>query len=392
MMFDYEKALSRRAVELPKSGIRMLFDMLADMKDVISLTIGQPDFVTPWHIRNAGMQSLQEGRTYYTGNSGLLPLRQEISAYLKRRFDLEYAENEIVVTVGGSEAIDMAVRALVNPGDEVIIPTPSFVCYAPLTQLASGVPVIVRTEESEGFRLTPEKLRAALTPKTKLLVLPFPGNPSGAIMRREDLEPIAEILRETNVAVLSDEIYAELTYGVQHCSIASLEGMRERTIIASGFSKAYAMTGWRLGYTLAPVEITKQLLKLHQYATMCAPTTSQYAAIEAMKNGDDDIDMMKAEYNRRRLFLVDGLKDCGIACFVPEGAFYVFANISGFGLSSEEFCNRLIYEGRVALVPGTAFGECGEGFVRISYAYSLDHLKQAIGRISEFLDKLRSEQ
>jgi len=388
-MLDYSKILSDTVQDIKPSGIRKFFDMLEGMRDVIALTVGQPDFVTPWHIRVAAIESLENGKTYYTSNSGTLELRREISAYMTRRFNLNYApENEIIVTVGGSEAIDIAMRALINPGDEVIIPQPAFVCYGPIASLAGGVPVYVNTKEENRFRLTKEELIAAITPKTKLLVLPYPNNPTGAIMTREDLEEIAEVLRGTNIMVLSDEIYGELTYGMNHTSIASIDGMRERTIIASGFSKAYAMTGWRLGYTLAPREITKQMLKIHQYAIMCAPTASQFAAVDAMRNGDADVERMRAEYNRRRRYLVGGLRGLGIECFDPEGAFYVYPNISKFGLSSEEFCEKLLAEGGVAIVPGTAFGECGEGFARISYAYSVEHISKAIDRIEKFINKL----
>ncbi|MBR5768263.1 MAG: aminotransferase class I/II-fold pyridoxal phosphate-dependent enzyme [Clostridia bacterium] len=385
---DYEKTLSRTAQGLKPSGIRKFFDMIGGRSDVIALTVGQPDFVTPWHIREAGIESLVAGKTYYTSNSGLIEMRREISRYLSRRFDLDYSENEIIVTVGGSEAIDLAMRAVINPGDEVIIPSPCFVCYEPIAKLCGGVPVIVTTEEKDAFRLTPEKLRAAITPKTKLLVLPFPNNPTGAVMKRDDLEKIAEILRETGVYVLSDEIYAEMTYGGRHVSVASLEGMRERTVVVNGFSKAYAMTGWRMGYTAAPVEITRQMLKIHQFAIMCAPTASQFAAIEALRNGDSDIEEMTGEYDVRRRFLVSGLRALGIPVFEPEGAFYVFPNIGGFGLDSETFCERLLNEAGVAIVPGDAFGECGNGFARISYAYSLKHIEEALRRIGEFVKKL----
>jgi aminotransferase len=361
------------------------------MKDVVSLTVGQPDFVTPWHIREAAIESLEKGRTYYTSNAGLTPLREEIVAYMQRRFGLKYnAKEEVLVTVGGSEAIDLAIRATVNPGDEVIIPQPSFVCYEPITVMAGGTPVIIPLKAENNFKLTADELRAAITPRTKMLVLPFPNNPTGAIMNADDLEAIAEVLRDTNILVLSDEIYAELTYSGKHISIASLDGMRERTIIASGFSKAYAMTGWRLGYTLAPKEITAQMFKVHQYGIMCAPTVSQFAAIEALKAGDSDIEYMKDEYNRRRLYITSGLASAGIECFKPEGAFYVFANVGGFGMTSEEFCTKLLYEAGVAIVPGTAFGECGEGFARVSYAYSVNHISTAIEKINEFVKKLKS--
>ena len=386
---DYEKILSQTVQEIKPSGIRKFFDLLGDMQDVIALTVGQPDFVTPWHIRVSAIESLEKGKTYYTSNSGTLELRTEISNYMNRRYGLNYDPlKEIIVTVGGSEAIDVAMRALINPGDEVIVPQPSFVCYGPIASMAGGVPVYLETKEKDCFKLTPDALRDAITPKTKLLVLPFPNNPTGAIMTREDLEGIAEVLRGTDIMVLSDEIYGELTYGREHVSIASLPDMRERTIIASGFSKSYAMTGWRLGYTLAPPEVTKQMLKIHQYAIMCAPTASQFAAVEAMRNGDEDVDMMRAEYNRRRRYLVGGLRGMGIECFQPEGAFYAYPNISKFGMTSEEFCEKLLYEGGVAIVPGTAFGDCGEGFARISYAYSVEHIAKALDRIEKFIHTL----
>ncbi len=388
-MKDYSELLSKKAQELKPSGIRKFFDMLDSMTDVVALTVGQPDFVTPWHIREAGITSLEQGKTYYTSNAGITEMRKEICSYLSRRFDLTYNENEIIVTVGGSEAIDIAFRAILNEGDEVIIPTPCFVCYDPLVKMAGGVPVPVVTEEKDSFKLTPEKLKAAITPKTKLLVMPFPNNPTGAIMTKEELEEIADILRDTDIMVLSDEIYAEMTYGgKKHVSIATLDGMRERTVVVNGFSKAYAMTGWRMGYTAAPQPITRQMLKLHQFAIMSAPTTSQFAAIEAPKNGDSDIEYMVGEYDMRRRYLVDGLRELGIPCFEPEGAFYVFPNVGVFGMSSEEFCERLLYEGKVAIVPGTAFGECGEGFARISYAYSLAHIKEALERIAAFVKTL----
>lgn len=389
-MIDYSKILSERAVGLKPSGIRKFFDILDEMKGVISLTVGQPDFVTPWHIRDVAIRSLENGETYYTSNSGLAELRSEISKYLERKFELKYdAKDEVIVTIGGSEAIDLAVRAVVNPDDEVIIPVPSFVCYGPITEMACGKPVFVDTYEKDKFKLTPENLKKAITPKTKLLVLPFPNNPTGAIMTREELEGIADVIRDTNIVVLSDEIYAEMTYGRKHVSFASLPDMRERTIVVNGFSKAYAMTGWRMGYVAAPREIVKQMHKIHQYAIMCAPTTSQYAAIEALKNGDSDIAMMTEEYDRRRRFIVDGLRKIGLSCFEPEGAFYVYPNISGFGLTSEEFCEKLLYEEKVAIVPGTAFGDCGEGFARISYAYSVKHITQALEKMERFVKKLK---
>ncbi len=388
-MKDYSELLSKKTQELKPSGIRKFFDMLDSMTDVVALTVGQPDFVTPWHIREAGITSLEQGKTYYTSNAGLIEMRKEICSYLSRRFELTYNENEIIVTVGGSEAIDIAFRAILNEGDEVIIPTPCFVCYDPLVKMAGGVPVPVVTEEKDNFKLTPEKLKAAITPKTKLLIMPFPNNPTGAIMTKDELNEIADILRDTDIMVLSDEIYAEMTYGdKKHVSIATLDGMRERTVVVNGFSKAYAMTGWRMGYTAAPQPITKQMLKLHQFAIMSAPTTSQFAAIEALKNGDSDIEYMVGEYDMRRRYLVDGLRELGIPCFEPEGAFYVFPNVGVFGMTSEEFCERLLYEGKVAIVPGSAFGECGEGFARISYAYSLAHIKEALERIAAFIKTL----
>ena len=388
-MINYGKILSKGAVDLQPSGIRKFFDLTEKMQDVTALTVGQPDFVTPWHIREAAIESLQKGRTYYTSNAGLTPLREEICEYMERRFLLRYnPKTEALVTVGGSEAIDLAVRAVVERGDEVIIPEPCFVCYAPIVSLTGGKPVSLPLRNEDNFKLTPELLRSALTEKTKMLVLAFPNNPTGAVMTKEDLEPIAEILRERDIIVLSDEIYAELTYGRKHCSIASLPDMRERTIIVSGFSKAYAMTGWRMGYVLAPKEITDQMYKIHQYAIMCAPTTSQFAAVEALKNGDDDIEYMREEYNRRRRLLLDGFASIGVECFEPEGAFYAFPNIGKFGLSSDEFCTRLLNEKKVAIVPGTAFGASGEGFARVSYAYSVNHITTAIEKMGEFLKSL----
>ena len=388
-MIDYNTLIPEHVASLPSSGIRKFFDLLDNMKDVTALTVGQPDFITPWHIREAAIESLERGKTYYTSNAGLIEARREIAKYMKRRFSLDYApESEIIVTVGGSEAIDIAVRALVSPGDEVVIPEPSFVCYAPIVALAGGVPVHLPLSADNKFKLTKKELASAITEKTKLVVLPFPNNPTGAIMEKEELEEIASLLRDTNIAVLSDEIYAELTYGKKHISIASLDGMRERTVVVGGFSKAYAMTGWRLGYTLAPAEITRGMYKIHQYAIMCAPTQSQFAAIEALKNGDSDIEDMKAEYDRRRHYILKGLEEIGLTCFAPEGAFYIFPKIAGFGLTSEEFCEKLLYEHRVAIVPGTAFGECGEGFARISYAYSVSHITKALEGIAAFVKKL----
>ncbi len=390
-MMDYSKIISKRVADIKPSGIRKFFDMLTDMEDVISLTVGQPDFVTPWHIREEAIESLKQGKTYYTGNSGLPELKKSISDYLDRRFALNYAPtNEIIVTVGGSEAIDLAVRAIIDTDDEVIIPVPSFVCYGPITELAHGKPVFVETKVEDKFKLTPETLKKAITPKTKLIVLPFPNNPTGAILEKHELEALAEVILESNAMVLSDEIYAELTYGHNHTSIASIPGMRERTILVSGFSKAYAMTGWRLGYIAAPHELCEQMLKIHQYAIMCAPTASQFAAIEAMKNGDEDVLEMTAEYNRRRTFIIDGLNRIGLDCFDAEGAFYTFPNIGKFGLTSEEFAEKLLYSKHVAIVPGTAFGDCGEGYARISYAYSVKHITTALERIEEFISELKT--
>ena len=388
-MIDHELMLSDTLKDIKPSGIRKFFDLLSDMGDVTALTVGQPDFVTPWHIREAAIQSLERGHTYYTSNSGLPELRSEIARYMNRRFGLDYSAGEVLVTVGGSEAIDVAIRSLVNPGDEVIIPMPSFVCYEPIARMAGAVPVIINTRAENGFKLTADELRQAITPRTKVLVLPYPNNPTGAILERDELEKLAEVLRDTNIAILSDEIYAELTYGKTHVSIASIDGMRERTIIASGFSKAYAMTGWRLGYICAPAAWTKQMTKLHQYAIMCAPTVSQFAAIEALKNGDEDIAEMCAEYNRRRVFIAEGLERIGLPVMIPEGAFYIYPYIGGFGLSSEEFCQRLLMEEKCAIVPGTAFGECGEGYARISYAYSVKHIEEALEKIERFIKKLK---
>jgi aminotransferase len=376
---------------MPSSGIRKFFDLLDGMNDVTALTVGQPDFVTPWHIREAGIESLESGKTYYTSNAGTMELRQEICKYLHRRFDLTYdPAHETVVTVGGSEAIDLAMRTLLAPGDEVIIPTPCFVCYAPLARMCGAVPVTVQTRNQDKFKLTPELLESAITEKTKMLVLAYPNNPTGAVMDREDLEKIAQILREKQIIVLSDEIYAELTYGRRHVSIASLPGMWERTILVSGFSKAYAMTGWRLGYLCAPAPLARQMLKVHQYAIMCAPTTSQLAAVEALRHGDEDIAAMVDEYNRRRRYIYNGLQSIGIQSFEPEGAFYIYPDIGQFGLSSDSFCERLLYEHRCAIIPGTAFGEGGDGFARISYAYSVKHITQALERIESFVKTLKA--
>lgn len=381
--------LSDKIVQIPPSGIRKFFDIVNEMEGAISLGVGEPDFDTPWHVREEGIYSLEKGRTFYTSNSGLKPLKEEICHYLRRRCDVSYdPDHEVLVTVGGSEAIDIALRAMLNPGDEVLIPQPSYVSYLPCTVLADGVPVIIELEEKDRFRLTPEKLLEKITDKTKILILPFPNNPTGAIMEREDLEKIAKIVIEKDLFVLSDEIYSELTYTDRHVTIASLPGMKERTVLINGFSKAYAMTGWRLGYAAAPEVILKQMLKIHQYAIMCAPTTSQYAAVEAMKNGDQDVQMMRESYNQRRRYLLHAFEEMGISCFEPQGAFYTFPNIKRFGMTSDEFATRLLMEEKVAVVPGTAFGDCGEGFLRISYAYSLESLKKALDRIRRFVDRL----
>ncbi len=388
-MIDYGKVLSSTVVETPKSGIRKFFDLMSSMQDVVGLTVGEPDFQTPWHIREAAIESLERGRTYYTANAGLMELRQEISNYIGRRFNVSYApESEVIVTVGGSEGIDIALRSVIEPGDEIIVPTPSFVCYAPLAKISGAVPVILETKFEDKFKINPEALKKAITPKTKMLILPYPNNPTGAIMTREELADIAEVLKDTNILVLSDEIYAEMTYSGEHCSIASIGDMRERTILVNGFSKAYAMTGWRMGYVCAPKPLVEQMLKIHQYGIMSSPTTSQFAAIEALKNGDDDIRMMVDEYNRRRRYIYNGLKSIGIESFEPEGAFYIFPKIGDFGLSGEEFCNKLLYDYKCAIVPGNAFGKGGEGFARISYAYSIKHITQALERIEAFLKTL----
>jgi len=389
-MIDYSKVLSQRAVDLKPSGIRKFFDILDEMQGVISLTVGQPDFVTPWHIREAAIESLEKGKTYYTSNSGLLEFRKEIGAYLERRFNVSYdPTKEIAVTVGGSEAIDLAIRAIVEPGDEVLIVEPSYVCYTPITSLTGGVPVMLKTRVEDKFKLTPELLKAHITPKTKMLVLPYPNNPTGAIMTEEDLRKIADVIKDTNIVVLTDEIYGELTYGRKHFSFASMPDMWDRTIYVGGFSKCYAMTGWRLGYVCAPKEIMQQMLKIHQYAIMCAPTMSQYAGMKAVMDGDDDIEYMRDCYNQRRRMLLSGLNEIGLECFEPEGAFYVFPNIGKYGLTSEQFCEKLLYDEKCAIVPGTAFGDSGEGFARISYAYSVDHISRAIERIDKFLQKIK---
>ena len=381
--------LSDTIVKIQPSGIRKFFDVVSEMKGAISLGVGEPDFDTPWHIREEGIYSLEKGRTFYTSNAGLKELKIEICSYLKRRMDLEYdCNSEVMVTVGGSEAIDIALRAMLNPGDEVLIPQPSYVSYVPCTLLAGGTPVIIELEEKDEFRLTKEKLLEKITPRTKVLILPFPNNPTGAVMEKADLEAIAEVIEEKDLFVLSDEIYAELTYKGEHVSIASIPGMKERTVLINGFSKAYAMTGWRLGYAAAPAVILKQMLKIHQYAIMCAPTTSKYAAIEALRNGDEDIARMKEAYDERRIYLLGAFRELGMDCFEPYGAFYMFPCIKRFGMTSDEFANRLLREEKIAIVPGTAFGDSGEGYLRVSYAYSLEDLKKAIGRIRRFVEKL----
>ena len=393
-MIDYKKALSSAVTEMKPSGIRKFFDIANTMADVISLGVGEPDFRTPWQIRSAGIRSLEKAKTRYTSNRGLEALRDEISKYVKRKYSVEYSpDSEILVTVGGSEAIDMALRALINPGDEVIIPQPSYVCYEPLTRLAGGVPVIVNTKAENGFKLTAEELKAAITERTKALILPYPSNPTGAIMEREDLEALWSVLCDTNIVVISDEIYAELTYGgIKHTSAAAVKEMRERTVLINGFSKTFSMTGWRLGYACGPEPIMNEINKIHQYAIMCAPTTSQYAASEALRSCDGEVERMLEEYDARRRIIVKGFCDLGLVCHEPKGAFYAFPCIKSTGLSSEEFCERLLFSKRVALVPGTAFGKSGEGFVRASYCYSVEHIKEALRRIGEFLEELKSEK
>lgn len=386
---DYATLLSRTARELKPSGIRKFFDLAATMEGVISLGVGEPDFKTPYAIRRAGVESLEKGRTWYTANAGLLELRRQIAAYLARRFDLCYDENQVLVTVGGSEAIDLCIRACLDPGDQVLIPEPCFVCYDPITRLAGGVPVPIVTRPEEGFRLTPEALEAAITPRTKVLVLPYPNNPTGAIMKREHLEAIARVLRQHDILVLSDEIYAELTFEGRHVSIASLPGMAERTVVVNGFSKAYAMTGWRLGYAAGPREVIQVMTKLHQFAIMCAPTVSQHAAIEAMKSCDEEIERMAVQFGMRRGLMVNHLNRMGLTCADPLGAFYVFPSIRSTGLTSDQFCEQLLKEQKVAVVPGNAFGQSGEGHVRISYSYSVEHLIEALRRIESFVEGLK---
>lgn len=392
-MIDYNKILSKKVTDIPFSGIRKFFDIAASYKDVISLSVGEPDFKTPWAIRKEAIKTLEKGKTTYTANAGLEQLRVAISDYLDNRLETRYdPKKELIVTVGGSEAIDLAVRAIVDIGDEVLIPEPSFVCYSPIVSLANGVPVPIETKVENNFKLTPEQLKAHITPKTKLLILPYPNNPTGAVMRREDLEAIAEVLRGTDIMILSDEIYSELTYGDEkHVSIVQIEGMRERTILINGFSKAFSMTGWRLGFSAAPEEVTRQMLKIHQYGIMSSPSVSQYAAITALTECAEDVAKMRDEYDLRRRLIVKGFNDMGLECFEPEGAFYIFPSIKSTGLTSQEFCEKLIESHRVAVVPGDAFGKSGEGFIRVSYAYSLNHINTAIERIGEFLKELRND-
>lgn len=383
--------LSDKIVALKPSGIRKFFDIVSEMDDAISLGVGEPDFDTPWHIRDEGIYSLEKGRTFYTSNAGLKELKEEICNYLKRKQGVTYdPDQEVLVTVGGSEAIDIGLRAVLNPGDEVLIPQPSFVSYEPCALMAGGVPVIIELKAENEFRLTAEELENAITDKTKVLVLPFPNNPTGAIMERQDLEAIAEVIRRHDILVMSDEIYAELTYKEKHVSIVEIEGMQERTILINGFSKAYAMTGWRLGYACGPKEIIQQMIKIHQFAIMCAPTTSQYAAVEALRNGDNDVQEMRTAYNQRRRYLMNEFRQMNLECFEPFGAFYVFPCIKEFGMTSEQFAERFLAEEKVAVVPGSAFGDCGEGYLRISYAYSLDNLKLAIGKLADFVSRLRA--
>ena len=390
---DYDRFLNSRIKNSKPSGIRKFFDIANEMDNVISLSIGEPDFKTPWHIRQKGIESLEKGKTWYTPNRGLSQLREEICNYFERRFDVTYSpETDVLVTVGGSEAIDGALRCIAEEGDEILIPQPSFVCYEPLTAMAGATPVIIETKAENEFRLTPQELEEKITDKTKMLILPFPNNPTGGSMSKEDYEAIAPIIEKHNLLVLSDEIYAELSYGMKPVSFASVKGMKERTIVISGFSKSYAMTGWRLGYALGPKEIIAQMTKLHQYAIMSAPTTAQYAAIEALRNGDSDIEEMREQYDMRRRLIVDSFNAMGLSCFEPKGAFYVFPCIKSTGLSSEDFASKLLLSKRVAVVPGNAFGDCGEGFVRVSYSYSLSHIKEALKRIKEFIKELENEK
>lgn len=388
-MMDYDKLLSPVVLNMPPSGIRKFFDIVGEMKDAISLGVGEPDFTTPWSVREAGIYSLEKGRTYYTANAGLLELRQEICTYTKRKYGVDYdAKSEVLVTVGGSEAIDLMMRCCLNPGDEVLIPEPSFVCYNPCSTMTGAIPVPIETKEEDNFRLLPEQLKAKITDKTKLLILPYPNNPTGGVMSKADLEAIAEVLRDTNILVLSDEIYSELHYGDEkHTMFSSIEGMKDRTVVVNGFSKTFAMTGWRLGYAIGPKEIIAPMIKLHQYCIMSSPTTSQFAAIEALKNCDDDVEAMRREYNYRRRLIVDGFRKMGLSCFEPLGAFYVFPCIKSTGFTSEEFCTKLLEEEKVAVVPGCAFGASGEGFVRCSYAYSIDSIEEALKRIARFVER-----
>lgn len=389
-MMDYDRILSDKCKEIKPSGIRKFFDIANSMEGVISLGVGEPDFATPWTIRSKAITTLQQGKTVYTANAGLLELRCAISKYLERKYNLKYdPKNEIIVTVGGSEAIDLCIRAVVDPGDEVLVVEPSFVCYKPIVDIMHGVPVVIETKPEDNFKLTAEALRAKITDETKLLILPFPNNPTGAIMTRPELEAIAEVLRGTNILVLTDEIYSELTYHGKHVSIAEIDGMQERTIYVNGFSKAFAMTGWRLGYLAGPKPLVSQMLKIHQYAIMCSPTVSQYAAVDALEKCDDDVQSMVKEYDMRRRYIVNAFNELGLTCFEPGGAFYVFPCIKSTGLTSQQFCEDLLYKHKVAVVPGDAFGACGEGYIRVSYAYSLQHLKTAIEAIREYLDDLK---
>lgn len=390
-MIDYGKILNKTVTEIKPSGIRKFFDIAATMDDVISLSVGEPDFPTPWAIRKAGIESLQKGKTKYTSNWGLIKLREEISHYMKRKLDLDYnPEKEVLVTVGGSEAIDGCIRAVISDGDEVIIPQPSYVCYEPMTVLAGGVPVIINVKAENDFKVTPDELITAITDKTKLIILPYPCNPTGAIMEKENLEKLYEVIKDKNILVLSDEIYSELTFsGKKHISPACIEGMKERTVVVNGFSKAFSMTGWRMGFACGPKEIISQITKIHQYAIMCAPTTSQYAAIEALKNCDEDVQYMINQYDMRRRMIVKGFNKIGLTCNEPKGAFYAFPSIKSTGMTSEEFCEKLLYAKKVAVVPGTAFGDCGEGFIRASYCYSVEHINEAIKRIGEFLEEIK---
>ena len=390
-MMDYEKLFNPTVVEMKPSGIRKFFDIAESMENVISLGVGEPDFPTPWQVRSAGIRSLEQSRTRYTSNAGMVTLREEIAKFMNRKYHLSYEpQGEILVTVGGSEAIDLCIRAVVSPGDEVIIPQPSYVCYEPITRLAGGVPVIIETKPEDDFKVTPEQLKAAITPKTKALILPYPCNPTGGIMEKADLEAIAQVLRDTNILVISDEIYSELTFGGRtHVSIASIEGMQDKTVVINGFSKNFSMTGWRLGFACGPAPVLKQITKIHQFAIMCAPTTSQYAAVEALQNCDEAVAAMKEEYDMRRRLMVQGFNEIGLTCREPSGAFYAFPCIASTGLTSEEFCEKLLYAKEVAVVPGTAFGKGGEGFIRASYCYSTEHIKEAIRRMGEFVEELK---